>query len=166
MPQPFAFESGVEYILDGIGYRLLRVLSEGQVLVKNLMTTTETVHKANELRKMWSEGRLEFALQGRNLRGEDGQTIKTSYEFTDLGFLKENLRQETWDKYKLILPLLDLHPRERREETIRECIEAYVVKQIQLIVSGERTAPIFPQRSGKRKKKQSCLSEELDASQC
>lgn len=105
---------------------------------------------------------MEFALQGRNLRGENGQTIKTSYEFTDVGFLDKNLRQEAWDKYQLILPLLDLHPRDRREETIRKCIEAYVAKQIQLIISGERTTPIFPQRSGKRKKKWTDSVEEVD----
>ncbi len=128
MPKPFAFEPGVEYMLGGVGYLVLRVLSEDQILVKNLMTKGEIAQKASELRKRWQEDLLEFGLQGRNLREEEGQAVKTSYEFTDIAFLGEDLRYETWDRYQLILPLLDLPPEIRKEGTIRARIESYVAE--------------------------------------
>jgi hypothetical protein len=87
MPKPFAFEPGVEYMLGGVGYLVLRVLSEDQILVKNLMTKGEIAQKASELRRRWHEDLLEFGLKGRNLREEEGQAVKTSYEFTDIAFL-------------------------------------------------------------------------------
>ena len=61
MPKPFAFEPGVEYMLGGVGYLVLRVLSEDQILVKNLMTKGEIAQKASELRKRWHENLLNLA---------------------------------------------------------------------------------------------------------
>ena len=153
MPKPFAFEPGVEYVLSGVGYRVLKGLSEGQILVKNLMTKGEVAQKIGDLHKEWHEYRLAFGLHGRNLREEEGSSVKTSYTFGDLAFLDDALAQETWDRYQLILRLLDLHFQERTDTKIEQEIEKFVAEQLLLIASRERTHEIFPQRSGKREKK-------------
>ncbi len=67
MPKPFAFEPGVEYMLKGVGYRVLKLLSEDQVLVENLMTRGEKAEKIGDLCKEWYECRLVFSLCGYNL---------------------------------------------------------------------------------------------------
>lgn len=159
MPKPYAFEPGVQYELQNVGwYHILKVLSTDQVLVRNMMTTTEEAHNTKDLLSSWKEGKLTFGMQGRNLREVEGCPIKTSYEFTDIDFLRSEpngdaLCQETWDRYQLLRELVDLPRNERTDEKIEKEIEKYVVQQIQLIVSGERTNPVFPRRSGKRKKR-------------
>ncbi len=151
MPEPFAFEPSVEYMLNGVGYRVLKGLSEGQILVKNLMTKGEEAQKIDELHREWHEYRLAFGLHGRNLREEVDCAVKTSYQFSDLDFLDPDLAQETWDRYQLILSLLEYPPHERTNEKIEDGIRTFVAKQLRLIVSGERTTLVFPERSGKRK---------------
>src|SRR6266699_3007756 len=115
MRENFAFEAGEQYVVGGVGYHILKVLSAGQILVKNLMTGEETAHNRKELGKQWNEGALEFGRHGRNLRVVEGCPVKISYEFTDLDFLKvephsEELIQETWDKYELVRRLINLAP--------------------------------------------------------
>jgi putative transposase len=153
MPKPFAFEPGVEYMLGGVGYRVLKGLSEDQILVKNLMTKGEVAQKIGDLHKEWHEHHLVFGLHGRNLREEEGSSVKTSYVFEDLAFLDAAFAQETWDRYQLILRLLDLHFQERTDTRIEQEIEKFVAEQLLLMASGERTHAMFPQRSGKREKK-------------
>lgn len=156
MPEAYAFEPDVQYELGGIGYRILKSLSQGQVLVKNLMTGDVTAQQIKHLSDEWHAHRLAFGLDGRNLREEEGHAVKTSYVFTDLDFIENLLlKQETWDRYQLVLLLIDIPATERTDEEIREKIKTYVTSQIALIASGERTSPIFPQRSGKPKKKTS-----------
>jgi len=158
MRENFAFEAGEQYVVGGVGYHILKVLSAGQILVKNLMTGEETAHKRKELGKQWNEGALEFARHGRNLRAVEGLPVRTSYEFTDLDFLKvephsEELLQETWDKYQLVCRLINLAPKERTDTKIEKEIKIYVTKQLLLMFSRKRTRPVFPARSGKRQQK-------------
>ena len=122
------------------------------------MTGEETAHKRKELGKQWNEGALEFARHGRNLRVVEGLPVKTSYEFTDLDFLKVEphsveLIQETWDKYQLVRRLINLAPKERTDKKIEKEIKIYVTTQLLLIFSRKRAGPVFPSRSGKRQKK-------------
>src|SRR6266568_3643444 len=157
MPKPYAFEPGVQYELRDVGwYHILKVLSADQILVRNMMTTYEEAHNTKDLHEKWNEGRLAFGMHGRNLREVEGCPIKTSYEFTDLDFLRSEphgavLLQEAWDKYRLIHNLIDLPREERTDERIEAEVKRYVAEQIQLFASGKRTAPIFPQHSGKGK---------------
>ena len=89
MPKPYAFEPGVQYELRDVGwYHILKVLSADQILVRNMMTTYEEAHNTKDLHEKWNEGRLAFGMHGRNLREVEGCPIKTSYEFTDLDFLR------------------------------------------------------------------------------
>jgi len=158
VPKPYAFEPGVQYELQNVGwYHILKVLSSDQILVRNMMTMHEEAHNTKDLSEKWAEGLLAFGMHGRNLREVEGCPIKTSYEFTDLDFLRNEphgaaLRQETWDKYKLLLGLIDLPRNERTDVKIEAEVEKYVAQQIQLIASGERKEPILPQHSGKGKK--------------
>ena len=155
---PYAFEAGVQYVLQGIGYHILKELSANQILVRNMMTAIEEAHNTKDLIKKWEEGILEFGRHGRNLREVEGCPVKTSYEFTDLDFLKNEphgfqLIQETWDKYQLIGRLINLSPKERTDTKIEEEIRSFVAEQILLSLSRERKQPIFPPHSGKRQKK-------------
>ncbi len=157
MQENFAFEAGEQYVVGGVGYHILKVLSAGQILVKNLMTGEETAHNRKELGKQWNEGALEFGRHGRNLRVVEGCPVKISYEFTDLDFLKvephsEELIQETWDKYELVRRLINLAPKERTDTKIEKEIKIYATKQLLLLFSRKRTRPVFPSRSGKRQK--------------
>src|SRR5438034_4224423 len=154
MPKPFAFEPGVEYMLKGVGYCVLKLLSEDQVLVKNLMTKGEKAEKIGDLRREWHEYRLAFGLHGRNLREEEGSIVKTSYEFGGLDFLDHDLAQEAWDRYQLILPLLELHSVERTDDNIEERIKNFVAEQLQLIICGKRKGTVFPLHTGKRWKEE------------
>lgn len=158
MQENFAFEAGEQYVVGGIGYHILKVLSAGQILVKNLMTGEETARNRKELGKQWNEGALEFGRRGRNLRVVEGLPFKTSYEFTDLDFLKvephsEELIQETWDKYQLVRRLIDLAPQERTDTKIEKEIRIYVTTQLLFSFSRKRTLPVFPPHSGKRQQK-------------
>ena len=166
MPEPYAFEPGVQYKLGGIGYHILKKLSNGQILVKNLMKKDEvTAQQIEYLKDEWHHDRLEFGLQGRNLLEEEGHTVKTSYVFTDLSFIKNTLiEQETWDRFELVLSLIDLAPNERTDERIKKTIETYVAQQVALIISGKRTSPVFPQRSGKGNKKASSNQDNAEYS--
>src|SRR2546421_13022646 len=152
MRENFAFEAGEQYVVGGIGYHIVKVLSAGQILVKNMMTGEEEAHNRKELGKQWNEGALEFGRRGRNLRVVEGRPVKTSYDFTDLDFLKvephsEELLQETWDKYQLVRRLINLAPKERTDTKIEKEIKIYVAKQLLLIFSRKRTRPVFPSRS-------------------
>src|SRR6266568_2618459 len=158
MPKPYAFEPGVQYELRDVGwYHILKVLSMDQVLVRNMMTATEEAHNTKELLERWAEGRLAFGMRGRNLREVEGCPIKTSYEFTDLDFLRNEplgdaLRQEAWDKYQLICKLIDLSRRERTDGKIEYEVKLYVAEQLLLMAAEKRTALPFPRHSGKGKK--------------
>src|SRR5258708_1526418 len=156
MPKTYAFEPGVQYVLKGVGYHILKVLSADQILVRNLMTMYEEAHNTKDLGEKWDEGLLAFGRQGRNLREVEGCPIKTSYEFTDLDFLRHEphgaaLLQETWDKYKLVRKLIDLPRKERTDGKIEAEVELYVAEQILLMAYRIRKAPIFPLHSGKGK---------------
>jgi putative transposase len=164
MPEPFAFEPGVEYVLKGVGYRVLKLLSEDQVLVKNLMTKGEKAEKIGDLRKEWHEYHLAFGLHGRNLREEEGCIVKTSYEFGDLDFLDHDLAQEAWDRYQLILPLLELHPVERTDDHIKERIKEFMAGQILLMACGKRMGTVFPLHTGKRWKEEHLGEDSIDFS--
>src|SRR6266436_6313446 len=155
---PYAFEAGVQYVLQGIGYHILKELSADQILVRNMMTAKEEAHNTKDLEEKWKEGTLEFGRHGRNLREVEGCPVKTSYEFTDLDFLKNEphgvqLIQETWDKYQLIRRLIDLSPKERTDTKIEEEIRLFVAEQTLLSLFGKRRQPIFPPHSGKGQKK-------------
>jgi putative transposase len=158
MPEPYAFEAGVQYVLQGIGYHILKELSTDQIIVRNMMTAKEEAHDTKDLGRKWNEGKLEFGLRGRNLREVEGCPVKTSYEFTDLDYLKNEpygaaLIQETWDKYQLLRRLIDLSPKERTDTKIEAVIRIFVAEQILLSLSGKRTLPIFPPHSGKGQNK-------------
>src|SRR6266700_8323080 len=158
MQENFAFEAGEQYVVGVVGYHILKVLSAGQILVKNLMTGEEAAHNRKELGKQWNEGALEFGRRGRNLRVGEGLPVRTSYEFTDLDFLKvephgEALIQEAWDKYQLIRRLIDLAAKERTEAKVEKELRIYVAKQLLLMFLRKRTRPVFPSHSGKRQKK-------------
>ncbi len=154
----YAFEPGVQYELQDVGwYLILRVLSTQQILVRNIMTMYEEAHNTDDLLVKWEEGLLTFGMRGRNLREVEGCPIKTSYEFTDLDFLRserhgDGLLQETWDKYQLIRKLVDLPRMERTDGRIEEEVKRFVAEQILLMVNEERTALPFPRHSGKRNK--------------
>jgi len=155
---PYAFEAGVQYVLGGIGYHILKELSADQILVRNVMTAKEEAHNTKDLVEKWKKGTLEFGRHGRNLREVEGCPVKTTYEFTDLDFLKiephgVQLIQETWDKYQLIRRLIDLSPKERTDTKIEAEIRLFVAEQFLLSLSGKRTQPIFPPHSGKGQKK-------------
>jgi putative transposase len=157
LTQPYAFEAGTQYVLQGVGYHIVKVLSNDQVLVRNLLTMYEEAHNQKDLQVNWDAGLLEFGRQGRNLREVFDCPVKTSYEFTDLDFLKNEkygaeLLQETWDKYDLIRRLIDLPRTERTDMRIEAEIKRYVAEQILLMMSGNRIALPFPKRSGKRNK--------------
>lgn len=136
MPMPYAFEPGAQYELQGVGwYHILKVLSAKQVLVRNMMTMYEEAHNTVDLLEKWGEGLLSFGMRGRNLREVEGCPIKTSYEFTDLDFLRSErhgdaLHQEAWDKYQLIRKLVDLSRKERTDGKIEEEVKLYVAEQI------------------------------------
>jgi putative transposase len=157
LPHPYAFEAGTQYVLQGVGFHILKVLSNDQILVRNLLTMYEEAHNQKDLQVKWDAGLLEFGRQGRNLREVKDCPVKTSYEFTDLDFLKNEkhgaeLLQETWDKYDLIRRLFDLPRTERTDMRIEAEIKRYVAEQILLMMSGNRIALPFPQHSGKRNK--------------
>ena len=158
MPMPYAFEPGVQYELQDVGwYHIVKVLSAKQILVRNMMTMDEEAQNSDTLLEKWGEGKLAFGMRGRNLSVVEGCPIKTSYEFTDLDFLKserhgDTLRQEAWDKYQLIRRLVDLSPKKRTDGKIEEEVKRYVAEQILLMVTGVRTALPFPWHSGKGKK--------------
>ncbi len=145
----------MQYELRDVGwYHILKVLSTKQILVRNIMTMCEEAHNTEDLLEKWDEGLLAFGMRGRNLREVEGCPIKASYEFTDLDFLRNEphgaaLLQETWDKYKLIRKLIDLPRKERTDGKIEYEVKHYVAEQILLMVTGKRTAPIFPRHSGK-----------------
>jgi len=160
MPMPFAFEPGVQYELQDVGwYHIQKVLSAKQILVRNMMTLYEEAHNTKDLLERWGEGKLAFGMRGRNLREVEGCPIKTSYEFTDLDFLLNErhgdaLRREAWDKYQLILRLIDLSSRERTDGKIEEEVKRYVAEQILLMAARVRTALPFPRHSGKGNKEE------------
>src|ERR1700730_18933519 len=114
MPMPYAFEPGVQYELQDVGwYHIVKVLSAKQILVRNMMTMDEEAQNSDTLLEKWGEGKLAFGMRGRNMSVVEGCPIKTYYEFTDLDFLKserhgDTLRQEAWGKYQLIRRLVDL----------------------------------------------------------
>jgi putative transposase len=156
----YAFEPGVQYELQNVGwYLILRVLSTQQILVRNIMTEYEEAHNIEDLLVKWDEGQLAFGMQGRNLREVEGSPIKTSYEFTDLDFLRserhgDELIQETWDKYLLIQRLVDLPRMERTDGKIEKEVKRFVAEQLLLMLTseGERTILPFPRHSGKGNK--------------
>jgi putative transposase len=122
MPKGFTFEVGEQYLTEGTPYQIIELLSKGQLVVRNLLTAQLTTAQVNELRQEWKMGNLRFGLDGPNLRENKELPIKTSYEFTDLSFLPEELREETWGRYSLIKPLLQEESRTRQvvENRVKE----------------------------------------------
>ncbi|MBA3822340.1 MAG: DDE-type integrase/transposase/recombinase [Ktedonobacterales bacterium] len=123
MPQPVAFETGMEYTLQGVGYRIIATGRDGSIFARNLMTHDETGTTRAILLDAWLAGTLRFALHGNNLRQEDAQPLATSYAFTDLDFLPEAERILIWAKYQFCQPLLALPRRHRTHAVVQARID-------------------------------------------
>jgi putative transposase len=139
MPQPFAFEPGTCYELDGVGYAIVSPLAEGQLVVRDLLTQGKHAVLLKELRQRWKEGRLRFALEGPRLRQEPGHPLKTRYVFTDLSFLPRAVQYETWVRYTIIRPLLDLSTKER-PVAVRSRVAAVIAAYLEWVIPHDQEA--------------------------
>ncbi len=149
MPKPFVFEPGVQFTLDEVGYQVLEMLAQGDILVQNITEqgAKKLVHQQETLRRCWREGTLKFVLPGKaNLR-EDGSTLKTadgialktSYDFPALRDLPQEIQDITRQRLELIKRILQLNPRERTKQNVEEHITKYIDELIELRGRGEIT---------------------------
>ena len=134
MPRPFVFEPGVRYTIqqDGehtIGYQIQEILKQGNVLVRNVAAQDDRgeVHSIETLRQALWAGKLKFGLPGRaNLRKEAGSPLTTSYDFATLADLPEEVRTVTENRFALVVPLLELTPRQRSDTYITEQVNTFI----------------------------------------
>jgi transposase InsO family protein len=141
MPKPYVFEPGVQYTLKQVGYQILETLAQGDILVQNITEQDgkKVVHHQEMLRQCWREGTLKFVLPGKvNLR-EDGDTLKTtdgialktSYDFSVLSDLPQEIRVITRHRLDLVKRILHLSPRERTKAKVEDLISRYVNELIE-----------------------------------
>jgi len=134
MPRPFVFEPGVRYALqqDGehtIGYEIMEILKQDNVLVRNVATQDDKseVQSMQALRQALWAGKLKFGLPGRaNLRKEAGVAVTTSYDFATLADLPEEVRTITENRFALVVPFLELTPRQRSDTYITEQVNKFI----------------------------------------
>src|SRR5260370_9233541 len=167
MPKPFVFEPGVQYILGEVGYQVLEMLAQGDILVQNItqQDRKKVVHQQEMLRRSWREGTFKVVLPGKaNLREDgatlkttDGIALKTSYDFSVLQDLSQEIQDITRHRLELINRILQLNPRERAKENVEQQITKYVDELIEL--RGRDNIPVLlgnhiGKGKGPRKKKE------------
>jgi len=167
MPKPFVFEPGVQYILGEVGYQVLEMLAQGDILVQNItqQDRKKVVHQQKMLRRSWREGTFKFVLPGKaNLREDgatlkttDGIALKTSYDFSVLQDLSQEIQDITRHRLELINRILQLNPCERAKENVEQQITKYVDELIEL--RGSDNIPVLlgnhiGKGKGPRKKKE------------
>lgn len=140
MPKPFVLEPGVQYILAERGYQVLEMLAQGDVLVQNITEhdAKKDVHQQEMLRRSWREGTFKFVLPGKaNLREDDatlktpeGIALKTSYDFSVLRDLPQEIQDMTHQRLELVKRILHLHPLEHTKQKIEEEITKFVAELI------------------------------------
>ncbi len=117
------FAQGVHYLIGGEVYRVRRVLPGDRLIVENIASGADIVVSQVDLRLAWAHAELLFEVRGMDKRGDVDDT-PTVCAGTDLAGIPSDLRAEAWRRYRLILPLVDLPPRERS----RRAIEEYAAK--------------------------------------
>lgn len=95
------------------------------------------------LRDYWHEGRLWFGIRSGG-KGEGEGGVRTHWKGVDMSCVSEEVQEETWDRYRVLEPLLEEYrgwgvPEERIADRIRE----YVEEQERRLVRGERTRRVF-----------------------
>ena len=128
MPKPYIFKTGVRYTVtqddkSTVGYEILDILKQGNILVKNIAGQEEKseVHSLETLRQFLWAGKLKFGLPGKaNLREEAGVPLQTSYDFSVITDLPEEVQTIVFNRFGLIEPLLQLPSRERTDDFITQ----------------------------------------------
>lgn len=166
MPKPFVFEPGVQYILGEVGYQVLEMLAQGDILVQNITEQDgkKVVHHQKMLHRCWREGTFTFVLPGKaNLREDgatlkttDGIALKTSYDFSVLRDLPQEIQDTTRQRLELIKRILHLNPGERTKANVEDQITRYVDELLELRGRGDITVLLgnhIGKGKGPRKKK-------------
>lgn len=70
--------------------------------------------------------------------------VPTRWRVVDLSCVSVEVQEETWDRYRVLEPLLEEYAGGRiPEERIADRIRAYVEEQERRLVRGERTSRVF-----------------------
>ncbi len=166
MPNSLTFQKDVRYLLEGVTYQVLETLAQGDILVQNIteQDRKKVVHQQEMLRRFWREGTFKFVLPGKaNLR-EDGSTLKTtdgialktSYDFSVLNDLSQEIQDITRQRLELIKRILQLNPRERTKLNVEKEITNYVDELYELRGGGDISVLLgnhIGKGKGPRKKK-------------
>src|SRR6266496_1286976 len=149
MSNSLTFQKDGRYLLEGITYQVLEMLAQGGILAQNITErgAKKVVHQQKTLGRCWREGTLKFVLPGKaNLREDDvtlkttdGIALKTSYDFSVLQDLSQEIQDITRQRLELIKLILRLNPRERTKANVEEQISKYVDELIALRGRGKIT---------------------------
>ncbi len=111
---------GVRFQLKGEVCVIRQMLLDDGLLIESQSFGTSRTVCRREIHAAWATGELRFEIGGRNTGSMQGTELGTQYTAADLGGLTPELRDETWRRYRLILPLVDLPPGERSRRAIEE----------------------------------------------
>ncbi len=110
---------GTRFLWHSELYIVREWLTNQRVRIENLSFGGQHLLSYDELVHQWQTGQLRFELKGPNLKTALDQPAPTEYSFSDFQALPEAVREESWRRYNLLLPLLQLAPKERSRERIR-----------------------------------------------
>jgi len=140
MPKPFAFEPGTCYVLDEVGYAIVSLLADEQLVVRNLMTQARQSVSIKHLRQRWKAGHFRFAFAGDHPQSLSGHPLKTQYLFTDLSFLPRAVQYETWLRYTIIRPLVEVTPSERPRSVVLQRVAAVIAAYLEWVIPHDQEA--------------------------
>lgn len=119
------FTVGTSYKLRGELFTIRQLLVDERCQVENLHFGGLFVVLLTDLVDAWATGDLIFVLPSQLARPASLTQVGTEYTFVDFQNLPKHLQAEAWRRYRLLLPLLKLPPRERT----RSVLETYVNEQ-------------------------------------
>lgn len=122
-------KAGIRYVYAGEIYVILRQLAEQQYRIENLHTGEESVISHEDLLQAWSQGELRFEISGPNTVLDEEVPIRTRYVVNDLSELPEQLQQETWRRYQLLVQLKQFAVMDTWQVISRAQIEIFIEAQ-------------------------------------
>lgn len=119
-------QAGTRYVQGREIHVVRRVLAAYTYQVENLSTGDERVVSYDEIFQAWSSGSLRFEVVSPNSVLDRDVPLPTRYGIDDIGELPQEVRDEAWRRYELVLDLYQYFNVEILEMLSRRQIEQYV----------------------------------------
>lgn len=132
---------GTRYVYANEIYSVQQLLADHSYRVENMSSGKEIVIGYDELFQAWSGGELRFEIAGSNAVQDTEVALKTRYLYDDIADLPDNVREETWRRYDLLLSLYQYYNITTLQMVSRKQVQAFLEMQGWALVSDQGEKP-------------------------